>query len=150
MAIKICPRCGARVPLNNLYCEYCGSKQVKEEPKKQEKQEKKETPKAEPVDQGNRVNITFPVIPGKILINCARIEAYVKGVQVYEGGFKIQTATFELSEPAEVSINISRWPDKTFKYPIEPGKNYELVLRVADSGYGFDVDFKQKIDIIKI
>lgn len=142
MAITICPYCGARVPFGAKYCEYCGSIQVKEEPKKQKE--------AQPESNGNTVKITFPVVPGKMLINCARIEAYVKGVQIFEGGFKIQTVKFELSEPSNVSIKISRWPDKTFKYPIEPGKNYELVLRVADSGFGFDVDFKQKIDIIKV
>lgn len=145
MAVKICPNCGACIAEENKYCDYCGSYQVKEQPKK-----KPEINHADYTDQGNTVNIEFPVIPGKLLINCARIEAFVKNVKVYEGGFNIATATFELSEPSNVLIKISRWPDKKFQYPIEPGKNYELVLRVADSGYGFDVDFKQKIDKIKI
>ncbi len=143
MAITNCPNCGARYSADKLFCEYCGTRKVSEKVVEKEH-------KAEPKNQGNRVNITFPVIPGKLLINCARIEAFVKNVKVYEGGFEIATSTFELSEPSTLSIKISRWPEKTFKYPIEPGKNYELVLRVADSGYGFDVDFKQKIDIIKI
>ena len=146
MAIKLCPNCGARINEKNLFCDYCGSMQVKEEPKKPKQPKKEEAP----INQGNTVNVTFPVIPGKMLINCASIQAYVKGIQVYDGGFNIDTATFELSEPAKISIKISRWPDQVFTYPIEPGKNYELVLKPASSGWGFDVDFKQKIDKIKI
>ena len=34
MAIKLCPNCGARINEKNLFCDYCGSMQVKEEPKK--------------------------------------------------------------------------------------------------------------------
>ena len=147
MAINICPYCGARVPVKSLYCEYCGSKQVKEE---QKKPQKEETAASTSTNQGNKVRITFPVIPGKMLINCSRIEAYVKGVKIYDGGFNVATVSFELGSPADVSIKISRWPDRVFKYPIEPGKNYELVLRPASSGFGFDVDFKQKIAEIKI
>ena len=142
MAITRCPNCGASFPPDKLFCEYCGTRRITEKSKKEREPETQ--------DQGNMVNITFPVIPGKMLINCARVEAFVKNVKVFEGGFKEATSTFELSEPSTVVIKISRWPDKTFKYPIEPGKNYELVLRVADSGFGFDVDFKQKIDCIKI
>ena len=142
MALTNCPNCGACFPPDKLFCEYCGTRIV---PDRYEREHKPETK-----NQGNKVNVTFPVIPGKMLINCARVEAFVKNVKVFEGGFKEVTSTFELSEPTNILIKISRWPDKTFKYPIEPGKNYELVLRVADSGFGFDVDFKQKIDSIKL
>ena len=86
MALTICPYCGACVPTTAKYCEYCGSKQ--------------EPPKPQPVEKhhstsntngSNVVSIIFPVIPGKFLINCAKIVAFVNGVQIYDGGFKVDT-----------------------------------------------------------
>ena len=145
MALTICPYCGACVPTTAKYCEYCGSKQ--------------EPPKPQPVEKhhstsntngSNVVSIIFPVIPGKFLINCAKIVAFVNGVQICDGGFKEDTATFEISEPTSVLIKISRWPDQEFKYQIEPGVSYELALVIAASGIGFDVQFKPVKGIMKI
>ena len=124
MAIIKCPECGGNVSDKAQTCIHCGF----------------------PLIVDKKVKILFPIIPTLLGVR-SRISATVNGKVVYSGGLSEETAAFEIEEPTVVDIRIQRWPDKIFRYKIEPGKRYQLVLKLARAGMGFDLAFNE-VDVI--
>ena len=126
MAIRKCPECGKDVSDKAKVCVHCGY----------------------PFKENKTVKIFFPVIPNKIPVSRARIEAYVDGKLVFSGGEAVEVASFEIQKPTRVTIKIQRWSDKAFVYPIEPGKRYQLIVKIAPrSLIGLDVSLNE-VDVI--
>lgn len=124
MALLKCPECGGMVSDKAKCCPHCGY----------------------PIKDAKRVKILFPVIPQINFFKTSRIEAYVCGEKVYDGGKIEDVCEFEIEEPQYIEIHIERWPNKIFKFKIEPCTQYKIMLKVCSASAGFDVILKEVAD----
>lgn len=100
-----------------------------------------------PINFDKTVKILFPIIPTKLMLIRSKIEAYVDGKLVYSGGQTQEVCSFEIEQRTKIVIKIQRWEGRDFVFEIEPGKRYQLVVKIMNIGLGLDISLNE-VDII--